>query len=68
MFHFMRKQEIESILLANKYLTLCKSDDNKCNIARKYLTHKIKKALNKSEPNKMPLLRFSFLGIIFVVR
>jgi hypothetical protein len=64
----MRKQEIESILLANRYLTLCKSDEDKYLIARKYLTHKIKKALNRSEPNKMPLLKFNLLGIIFVVR
>jgi len=58
MFHYMKKQEIESILLANKYLTLCRSDDNKCHIVRKYLTHKIKKALNRGEPNKMPNLVF----------
>lgn len=64
----MRKQDIESILLASKYLTLCKYDNNKCLIARKYLTHKIKKALNREEPNKMPLLKLNLLGFIFVVR
>lgn len=43
------KSEIESILLANLYLVKCKFDCKKngesANIARKFLTQKIKKVL-----------------------
>jgi hypothetical protein len=63
----MREEEIESILIANRYLILCKSDNRKLLLARKYLTHKIKKALSKNEPTELPLFKLSILGFIFVV-
>jgi|LauGreDrversion4_2_1035121.scaffolds.fasta_scaffold273303_3 intergrase/recombinase len=46
----MNKEEIESILLANWYFTtcrLCKPSCEKTELARKYLTDKIRKALTK---------------------
>lgn len=45
----MSKKEVNSILLANKYFTLCKCQKPTCpktELARKYLTSKIKKALS----------------------
>lgn len=42
------KQDVNSILIANYYLVKCKLDNNCCDkveIARKYLTSIIKKAL-----------------------
>ncbi len=52
----MYKEEIESILLANWYFTtcrLCKPTCEQTELARKYLTGKIKKALtNKSQKTK----------------
>lgn len=62
----MRKQEIESILIVNKYLALFKSDDSKCLLARKYLNHKIKEAISKNNQTKLPLFKLSILGFIFV--
>lgn len=43
------KQDIDSILLANWYFTKCKIDNPKCKkteLARKYLTSVISKALS----------------------
>lgn len=55
----MNQQHIESILLANWYFTTCKLNRPNCNkteLARKYLSAQIKKALsemnNKNEVQK----------------
>lgn len=50
------KQDIESILLANWYLTLCKIENkskDKSETARKYLVAKINKALFERNNNKL---------------
>lgn len=50
------KQDIESILLANWYLTLCKIENkskDKSEVARKYLVAKINKALFERNNNKL---------------
>lgn len=53
----MNKPEVDSILLANLYLTKCKLDNyepKRIDIARKYLTNKINKVLieRSLEPQK----------------
>lgn len=50
----MRKEDIESILLANAYLSLCKGCcDKKYDVAKRLLNYRIKKALFKrTTPNK----------------
>lgn len=48
----MKKQEIDSILLANTYLVKCKLQSSPCDrqeLARKYLTSQIKKTLEKRQ-------------------
>lgn len=48
----MKKQEIDSILLANTYLVKCKlksSPRDRQELARKYLTSQIKKTLEKRQ-------------------
>jgi len=50
------KQDIESILLANWYLTLCKIENkskDKSEVARKYLVAKINKALFERNNSKL---------------
>ena len=56
----MKKEELDSILIACKYLTICKShgNDDKTSVARYYLTSKIKKALNKNK--SVPFWKFIF--------
>lgn len=58
------KKDIESILIANRYLTLCKCQSNtdRYHKVRNYLNHKIEKALNRKKSNSMP---FSFFKSIF---
>lgn len=61
----MSKEEVDSILLANQYLIECKCNKPFCpktELARKYLTSKIKKALNKKRG--ISLFRALYLGII----
>lgn len=55
------KQDVNSILLANYYFMMCKIDNPDCKeteLARKYLTSKIEKALSdrskKKESHKEP--------------
>lgn len=46
----MSKDQIDSILIANSYLTKCKCESdcvNKTELARKYLSTKIRKALRR---------------------
>lgn len=44
----MRKEDIESILLANAYLNLCRGCcEKKYGVARRLLNYRIKKVLNK---------------------
>ncbi len=62
----MSKKEVNSILLANKYFTLCKCQKPSCpktELARKYLTSRIRKALNpnKYSFNSIYLLLVGFL-------
>jgi hypothetical protein len=52
----MKKREIESILLVNKYLLYC---DAHKSLVRSYLTHKVSKAL-KSRGQK----KFSIFSLI----
>lgn len=48
------KPEVDTILVANCYLLKCKlSDDNKSDLARKYLTSLIAKALKERTENKI---------------
>lgn len=57
----MSKKEVDSILLANKYFTFCKRCKPNCpktELARKYLTSKIKSALY---PEKQPLVKSTVL-------
>jgi hypothetical protein len=63
----MNKTEVDSILLANSYLIKCKLDNcepQRIDIARKYLTSKINKALNKRtlENQKNKTLSFIFFS------
>lgn len=47
MLKTMKKSDIQSILIAAKYLALCKVNSKCCKIARSYLTHRIKILLDK---------------------
>lgn len=64
----MEKQDIKNILLANRYLTCCKLHgecSEKTELARKYLSNKIKKAL-KGRKEKTSFTTFkAFLQVIF---
>lgn len=67
---FMSQEEVDSILLANRYLIECKCTKPLCpktELARKYLTSKIKRALNKK--NKVSIFKALFLAVlsIFVI-
>lgn len=57
----MNKPEVESILLANLYLIKCKLDmntgENKIDLARKFLTTKINKALVERSCKKHQLTK-----------
>lgn len=71
----MDKTEIESILVANWYFTSCKlsvSNSHNCEktqLARKYLTNKIKKALTeKSKIKTNSVKAFSFLSTFSLTR
>jgi hypothetical protein len=60
----MSKREVDSILLANKYFTVCKRcnpDCPKTELARKYLSSKIKSVLY---PNKFSISK-SVLSVFF---
>jgi hypothetical protein len=49
-FNKYNKRDIESILLVNSYFTICKIENPSCpktELTRKYLTTRIKKALNE---------------------
>lgn len=63
MFQIMKKEDIESILMTNRYLTICRNDPEKYAIFRMYLNHKIKKALNRRISN--PISFISCIKIIF---
>ena len=54
----MKKEDIESILMVNRYLTICKGDSDKQSVARTYLNHKIKKALSRKKSTSMPLTHY----------
>ena len=52
----MRKEDIESILLANAYLNLCKGCcEKKYDVARRLLNYRIKKVLNRRTTPKQSL-------------
>ena len=62
----MRKEDIDSILLANMYLTLCKCNrSERLDIAKQFLNKRIKKALNRKISNSTP---FNLYKIIFGVQ
>jgi hypothetical protein len=63
MFKSMIKTDIRSILLANSYYIRCKKTGcKKTELARKYLTVKIRKALSERKvSNKASILRFLFI-------
>lgn len=65
----MNKEEIESILLANWYFTtcrLCKPSCEKTELARKYLTDKIRKALINKNQKKTKLIKALSIFISFL--
>ncbi len=68
----MDKQEIESILLANYYFTtcrLCKPSCEKTELARKYLTNRIRKALTeKSYKRTNSIKALSIIFTLFNIR
>jgi hypothetical protein len=68
----MNKQEIESILLANYYFTtcrLCKPSCEKTELARKYLTNRIRKALTeKSYKRTNSIKALSIIFTLFNIR
>lgn len=62
------KQDFNSLLAINKYLTCCKNDKKQVIKARKYLSYKLEKILNRDKkPTKyfflfgIPINLFSFL-------
>lgn len=64
----MSKREVDSILLANKYFTICKRcspDCPKTELARRYLTSKIKSALY---PSKFSILKSFFSIFVSIPR
>lgn len=64
----MSKEEVDSILLANRYLIECKCTKPLCpktELARKYLTSKIKRALNKE--NKVSIFRALFISTVSIL-
>jgi hypothetical protein len=68
----MNKPEVDSILLANLYLTKCKLDDcepKRIDIARKYLTNKINKVLvERSLEHQKSKSMFTFIFYLFIVQ
>lgn len=61
----MSKEEVDSILLANQYLIDCKCNKPHCpktELARKYLTSKIKRALNRK--SKVSITKALYLSLI----
>ncbi len=65
----MKKEDIDSILLANWYFTKCKIEtpsSDRTELARKYLTQKVNKAL--FERTKVNTTKaFYFLSLIFLI-
>lgn len=64
----MEKQDIKNILLANRYLTCCKLHgecSEKTELARKYLSNKIKKALRSRKEKKTFSTFRAFFQVIF---
>lgn len=62
----MTKEQIDSILIVNSYFTKCKLENPLCHkteLARKYLTHQISKALKvrQSKESSRPLGLLAFL-------
>lgn len=68
----MDKEEIDSILLANYYFTtcrLCKPSCEKTELARKYLTNRIRKALTeKSYKRTNSIKALSIIFTLFNIR
>ncbi len=68
----MNKEEIDSILLANYYFTtcrLCKPSCEKTELARKYLTNRIRKALiEKSYKRTNSIKALSIIFTLFNIR
>ena len=62
----MRREDIDSILIASMYLTICKCNGHdKLSTARELLNQRIKKALNRKKSSSKP---FNLNRIIFGVR
>ena len=59
----MKKPEVESILLVDKYLicNVFEKKEHHANLTRKYLTRKVSKALQKKNKNLLSNL-LGFLG------
>lgn len=66
----MRKQDIDSILLANWYFTKCKMESpasDKAELARKYLVTKVGKALIERTKLSSPSIKAFFIfGLLLI--
>ena len=63
----MKKEDIDSILVANWYFTKCRIESpssDKTELARKYLTQKVHKALFERAKNSITTSNFLFLSAI----
>ncbi len=63
----MSKKEVDSILLANRYFTLCKCSEPKCHkteLARKYLSSKIRRVLY---PKRFSSIKSIYLSLIAIL-
>lgn len=66
----MSKREVDSILLANKYFTICKRcspDCPKTELARKYMTSKIKSVLYPDKFSRFKSFFSIFVGFSRVI-
>ena len=65
----MSKKEIDSILLVNKYFTICKCCRPQCpktELARKYLTSKIKSVLYPTKRTTFSNFSNSLFSLFFI--
>jgi hypothetical protein len=65
----MKKEDIDSILLANWYFTKCRIENpssDKTELARKYLTQKVNKALSERTKINISSKAFYLLSVIIL--
>lgn len=63
----MSKKEVDSILLANRYFTLCKCSEPKCpktELARKYLSSKIRRVLYPKRLSSIKSIYLFLIGLL----